>query len=138
MRIVTTIGAVVCIALALCWKLLPAHAGLESAAALQEGCPPSTSPYLHADANVKGALTYCEAGDAATGTAAERWTPVALDIPDPWERTNLTATLQDRGVQRAQWAGLRLVPLKQGAHADRGVAIRAAVPAWPSCWPCDC
>ncbi|GAB3048141.1 hypothetical protein [Stenotrophomonas tumulicola] len=168
MRIVTTIGAVVCIALALCWKLLPAHDGLESAAALQGGCPPSTSPYLQADANVKGAITYCEAGDAATGTlvmhipagtldnfglvvagyvdgkdvslnlqptggssaamslqqrAAERWTPVALDIPDPWKGTDLTATLQDRGEQHAQWAGLGLVPLKQGAHADRGVAI---------------
>ncbi|HEL3196713.1 TPA: hypothetical protein UMF74_003380 [Stenotrophomonas maltophilia] len=168
MRIITIVAAIICIALALCWKLLPAQGAAESAAVFDGGCLPSSSPYLQANASVKGAITYCEIGDAATGTLvmripagtldsfdlvvagyvdgknvslalqpvddsspaihlqqapAEQWTAAALQIPEPWKSIDLTATLQDRGNQHAQWGGVGLVPIRPAVHAHRSVAV---------------
>lgn len=168
MRIITLVAAILCIAVALCWKLLPAPPGPGSTATIEGGCLPSSSPYLQADANVKGAITFCEAGDASTGelamripagtldsfelvvagymdgenvsltlqpadasglamhlqqVPAERWTPAALEIPETWKSIELTAVLQDRGTQHAQWGGLGLAPTGQTAHASRSVAV---------------
>lgn len=167
MRIIATIGAIICMVLALCWKMLPAPDRLEAVPAVQGGCAPTSSPFLQADASVQGAISYCESGDSSTGilvlnipagtldrfelvvagyvdgenvklrlhpaddssaamslnqTAAERWSPVTLNIPDQWKRIDLTATVEDRGQAHTQWAGVGLLPLKPPT-ASRGLAI---------------